>query len=158
MVRTKGRRFSKSAKSSGDMLMRWRVDCGCEDNLLLAASLVVEENVDDGVILAVDGIAFERLNGDVLTIGVLLAGQLEFLFLGGEACWMISSTVMPCGGFSMSSPSPRSLDWALADWESAVALEEDRAPAGSVKVRVARNRTASPVRTEVFISADFLGV
>ena len=47
-------------------------------------ALVVEQNIDDLAVLAVDGVALERLHHHILAIGVLLARNLELLFLGGK--------------------------------------------------------------------------
>ena len=55
-----------------------------ERYLLDAVAGIVEENVADLVVFAVNGIAIQCLDFDVLRICVLLAGGLELLFLRGK--------------------------------------------------------------------------
>ena len=64
--------------------MRCSVDCGANTTCVEALALVVEQNVVDLLVLAIDGVAVQRLHGHALPVGVLLARDLELLFLGGE--------------------------------------------------------------------------
>ena len=57
---------------------------GREDHVLHPVALVVEQHVFDFLELAVHRVAVERLHRQRLAIGILLARNLEFFFLGGE--------------------------------------------------------------------------
>ena len=56
-----------------------------EHHVLDAMALVVEHDVEDFVILAIDRVAVEGLHFYVLAVGVLVARLGEFRFLGGKA-------------------------------------------------------------------------
>src|SRR5215471_11820780 len=58
---------------------------GSEYHVLNALAFIVEDDVENFVILAVDGLAIERLHLLILTVGVIVAGLGEFRLFGSKA-------------------------------------------------------------------------